>query len=213
MKFVNNFITQLTPLLFYSFGGYLVIKGNLTLGALVAALAAHKDLSSPWNELLNYYNQIQESALRWVVVTERFDPPGMIDEALFEGEPAEIPSLAGDLQLEDVTLRSHDGAVILKDITLTLPKGLTVAIADRERGGPPRHRRTADARGAALGRVDPGARATILQRLHQSVIAARIGYASSRPFVAQGSFGAERDGPADGAPATIVADAARMNKL
>ena len=25
---------------------------SLTLGALVAALAAHKDLSAPWNELL-----------------------------------------------------------------------------------------------------------------------------------------------------------------
>ena len=43
MKFVNNFITQLTPLMFFAFGGYLVIQGDLTVGALVAALAAHKD--------------------------------------------------------------------------------------------------------------------------------------------------------------------------
>jgi len=57
MKFINNFITQLTPFLFYAVGGYLVINGQISLGALVAALAAYKDLSSPWKELLAYYNQ------------------------------------------------------------------------------------------------------------------------------------------------------------
>ena len=54
MKFLNNFLNQLTPLFFYSVGGYLVIKGQITVGALVAALAAYKDLSSPWKELLAY---------------------------------------------------------------------------------------------------------------------------------------------------------------
>ncbi len=189
MKFVNNFITQLTPLLFYSFGGFLVIHGDLSLGALVAALAAHKDLSAPWNELLAYYNQVQEAALRWVVVIERFDPPGMIDEAIFEGEPAEIPSLAGDLELADVTLRGADDAVILKDITLTIPQGMSVAIGveneeDRRAIAELLTRETAPAAGTIrLAGHD-------LSQLHQSVLAARVGYASSRPFVTQGTFGA-----------------------
>ena len=44
VKFLNNFIAQLTPFFFYSIGGYLVIRGNLSFGALVAVLAAYKDL-------------------------------------------------------------------------------------------------------------------------------------------------------------------------
>ena len=72
MKFLNNLITQLTPFLFYSVGGYLVIRGDITVGALVAALAAYKDLSAPWKELLFFYNQVQDMSLRWKVVTERF---------------------------------------------------------------------------------------------------------------------------------------------
>ena len=32
--------------------GYFVIQGNLSFGALVAVLAAYKDLASPWKELL-----------------------------------------------------------------------------------------------------------------------------------------------------------------
>ncbi len=200
MKFVNNLITQLTPLLFYSFGGYLVIHGDLTLGALVAALAAHKDLSSPWNELLAYYNQMQEAALRWVVVTERFDPPGMIDEALFEGEPAQIPSLSGDLQLEDVTLRSQDGAVILKDITLTLPKGESIAIAIENEE---------DRRAIAelLTREAPPSAGSIRVAGHVSCRAAPGGGCRAhrlRQFAAlrgRGQLRAECDGPADGASA------------
>ena len=38
--------------------------GEITVGALVAALAAYKDLSNPWKELLAYYNQTQDMALR-----------------------------------------------------------------------------------------------------------------------------------------------------
>ena len=209
MKFVNNFITQLTPLLFYSFGGYLVIIGDLSLGSLVAALAAHKDLSTPWNELLNYYNQVQEAALRWTVVTERFAPGGMLDEALISDEPAETPRLAGDLELADVTLRNAEGAVILRDISITIPQGRTVAIAAESEE---------DRRAIAelLTREAQPSSGTIrvaghdLAKLHQTVIAGRIGYASSRPFVVQGSFGANvmtplMARPRLGAPTTSAA--------
>ena len=55
VKFLNNFIGQLTPFFFYSIGGYLVIRGGLSFGALVAVLAAYKDLASPWKELLDFY--------------------------------------------------------------------------------------------------------------------------------------------------------------
>ena len=93
MKFLNNLIGQMTPFAFYMAGGYLAIKGEITVGALVAALAAYKDLSSPWKELLMYYNQVQDMGLRWQIVTERFAPKTLVDDSLFEGEAEEIPSL------------------------------------------------------------------------------------------------------------------------
>ncbi len=57
VKFLNNFLNQMAPLLFYSIGGYLVIQGDLSVGALTAALAANKDMTAPWKELLDYYQQ------------------------------------------------------------------------------------------------------------------------------------------------------------
>ena len=40
LKGLYNFTSNLTPFFFFSIGGYLVVQGRLSLGALVAALAA-----------------------------------------------------------------------------------------------------------------------------------------------------------------------------
>lgn len=65
MKALNNFLTALTPLFFYSLGGYLVIQGDLSLGALVAALAAYKDFSTPLKELFSYYQSAEDARIRY----------------------------------------------------------------------------------------------------------------------------------------------------
>jgi ABC-type multidrug transport system fused ATPase/permease subunit len=65
MKAMTNFLTALTPFFFYSIGGWLVIEGSLTLGALVAALAAHKDFSAPLRELLRYYETREDVRIRY----------------------------------------------------------------------------------------------------------------------------------------------------
>lgn len=188
MKFINNFITQLTPFFFYAIGGYLTIKGEITVGALVAALAAYKDLSSPWKELLAYYNQSQDMSLRWATITERFAPDGMIDAELFDGEPETIPALDGDIELIGVTVRDQDGNAVLEDLNVRLPAGATIGIAaasDEDRR----------ALGELLTRelVPSGGKVLLsgldLATLHQSVIATRIGHATSRPVMFRGSFG------------------------
>lgn len=188
MKFLNNFITQLTPFFFYAVGGYLAINGQITVGALVAALAAYKDLSSPWNELLTYYNQTQDMALRWEVVIERFAPRGMIDADLFEGEPAEIPHLKGPVKLDHVTVRGPDGTLLLEDINLEIPPGSRVAIQI-----PNQSERTAMAE-LLTREVSPSrGRVTMagydLAGLHQSVLAARVGYAHAHPYLFRGTIG------------------------
>lgn len=188
MKFLNNFINQLTPFFFYSVGGYLAIKGEITVGALVAALAAYKDLSSPWKELLAYYNQSQDMALRWEVVTERFAPDTLVEEQLFEGTPETIPSLKGDIKINNVTVRDEDGQAVLDDINLTIPQGARVAVKT-------------DNESAAQAFADLLTREVIPQRgsveiaghglntLHQVTLANCIGYAHSNPNILQGTLG------------------------
>ena len=188
MKFLNNMIGHLTPFMFYSAGGYLAIRGEITVGALVAALSAYKDLSSPWKELLTYYNQVQDMSLRWQVVTDRFAPRNMIDEELFEGEPASLPHLFGKIELRDVTVRDQDGNIVLEDINLEIPPRARVAVQsdkpiERSALAELLVRETLPARGEVILSGHP------INELHQAVIAARIGYANSRPYLFDGTLG------------------------
>ncbi len=188
MKFLNNFINQLTPFFFYSVGGYLAIRGEITVGALVAALAAYKDLSSPWKELLAYYNQTQDMSLRWEVVTERFAPKTLVDESLFDGVPDEMPRLNGDIELTNVTVDDEDGNMVLEDITLLIPAGARVAIKTT-------NETAAHAIADVLTREVVPKRGSVtiggkpLNALHQDVVGNRIGYAHSNPYIFQGSLG------------------------
>lgn len=188
MKFLNNMIGHLTPFMYYSAGGYLAIQGQITVGALVAALSAYKDLSSPWKELLDYYNSVQDMSLRWEVVTERFAPKNMIPEDLFEGEPSSIPHLYGTIELRDVTVRDPDGNIVLENISLTIPPKSRVAIQcakpiERTALAELLLRETLPSSGEVVIAGHP------LNTLHQAVIAARIGYANSHPYLFDGTLG------------------------
>ncbi len=188
MKFLNNFINQLTPFFFYAIGGYLAIIGEITVGALVAALAAYKDLSSPWKELLGYYNLTQDMALRWQTVTERFTSQTLVDDSLYEGTPESIPNLKGDIVLNDITVRDDSGNTILEDINMTIPHGTTVAIETSSEEvastlGDVFTREVIPYRGSISFADQP------LSTMHQVVVSSQIGYAHSRPAFFQGTLG------------------------
>ena len=211
MKFLNNFITQLTPFFFYAVGGYLAIKGEITVGALVAALAAYKDLSNPWKELLLYYNQTQDMALRWDVVNERFAPSHMIDKDLFEGEADEIPHLHGDIELANVSVRNASGDMVLRNISLNIPAGSKVALqvgnqTERTLLSEVLTREINPTRGQiTIAGQD-------LAGLHQAVVAARIGYAQAQPYLFQGNVGSNLLMPLRTSPKTVLWDPKHIDR-
>ena len=127
MKFLNNTIGQITPFLFYLFGGYLVIKGDLTIGALVAAIGAYKDLTSPWRELLNFYQLHEDSKIKYQQIIELFNP-GELD-IVDEVEPADTPAhLSGDLEISNLSWRNDSGETVLSGINLRVKQGEMIAI-------------------------------------------------------------------------------------
>jgi len=138
VKFLNNFFSQVTPFFFYAIGGYLVIQGSLSIGALVAVLAAYKDIYGPWKELLNYYQTMEDARVRYTILTEQFAPAGMLPEARtqapFEMSP-DAPSAMSPAQASDPADPSPDsrltlnaGVVELDDGTRPLD-GATITVA------------------------------------------------------------------------------------
>src|SRR6266851_277978 len=126
VKFLNNFIAQLTPFFFYSIGGYLVItgggrEGTLTFGALVAVLAAYKDLASPWTELLNFYQLQQDAKIKYEQVVEQFQPEGLIDDRRQLDPPEIIPPLTGEVSATNLSLAEDERVRILDALTFAFP--------------------------------------------------------------------------------------------
>lgn len=65
MKALYNMIGHMTPLLYLSVGGWLVIEGELTVGALVAALAAYREAAGPLRELFSFYMRWADARVRY----------------------------------------------------------------------------------------------------------------------------------------------------
>src|SRR5919206_5359418 len=104
VKFLNNFLSQVTPFLFYTLGGYLVIVGRLDIGALVAVIAAYKDLPGPVKELIDWDQQRMDVEIKYQQVVEQFT-----DE---EVAPAEMQALIAAPDLP------RDGRLRVSSLTL-----------------------------------------------------------------------------------------------
>ena len=135
VKFLNNTLNQVTPFFFFAIGGYLVIRGSLSAGALVAVVAAYKDMSAPWKELLDYYQQFQDTKIKYDQVVEQFEPEGMFDERLMLEEPAVIPHLTGEMSLTNVTLIEDDRMRVVDGVSANIPLDRSVAILGPSGGG------------------------------------------------------------------------------
>ncbi len=105
VKFLNNFLAQVTPFFFYSVGGYFVIKGELSLGALVAVLGAYKDILDPWKELLAWYSTKEDVRIKYEQIVSQFEPPGLIDSKLISDPVAKVPPLAGEIAATGLRLQ------------------------------------------------------------------------------------------------------------
>jgi len=108
IKFLNNFLAQVTPFFFYLVGGIFVIRGDLTIGALVAVLAAYKDLASPWSELLKYYQMKEDIRVKYTQIIEQFHPPDMFDQALLDGDVREAKALSGPVLASNVSFSEDE---------------------------------------------------------------------------------------------------------
>jgi ABC-type multidrug transport system fused ATPase/permease subunit len=134
-KFLNNFLTQLTPFFFYAMGGYFVITGQLSFGALVAVIAAYKEMSDPWKELLDFYQDQQDVAIKYEQVMQQFDVANMLDRHMLLERPATVPHLTGDVIASGIAYQDSDGVSRLEGVSFSFPLATQVAIVGSSNSG------------------------------------------------------------------------------
>jgi putative ABC transport system ATP-binding protein len=186
-KFLNNFLGQLTPFFFLSIGGYLVIRDQLSVGALLAVLVAYKDLASPWNELLGFYQIFQTSKITYEQIVEQFQPAGMMDAGLLLEEPERVPPLTGEVVVTNLSLAEDGGSRVIDGISFSVPLDAHVAIIGQGGSGKnelalllARLIRPTSGR-VTIGGVD-------IATLPIAVTGRRIGYVGATPYLFAGTL-------------------------
>jgi len=188
VKFLNNFINQLTPFFFFSIGGYLVIIGDMSAGALLAALVAYKDMSAPWRELLNYYQQKEDIRIKYEQVVEQFMPQGMMEEKQQLEEPETIEPLSGQLVASNVSLTEDGKVAVIDSASFSFPLTEHVAIVGPSGSGK-------DALAMLIARLlmPTSGQITVdgrdLTALPEAIIGRRFAYVGGNAYVFSASLG------------------------
>ena len=128
VKFLNNFLSQLTPFIFYSVGGILALRGSLDIGALVAVIAAYKDLPGPVRDLINWEQQRNDVQIKYEQVIEQFQSGELIDPGLQDPDADDGKPLEGDIVFSSVSLADESDNNVIEGVSLKLPIEQSTAI-------------------------------------------------------------------------------------
>jgi putative ABC transport system ATP-binding protein len=136
IKFLNNFLSQLGPFLFYLVGGTLVIKGSLDIGTLVAVIAAYKDLPSPIKELIDWDQQRMDVQIKYTQVVEQFTVEDIAPPELQAPIAApQLPAPAGVLRVSGLTLAGEAGTKLIDGVSFSVGLDQHVAILGSHAAG------------------------------------------------------------------------------
>ena len=180
VKFLNNFLAQVTPFFFYAVGGYFAIRGELSIGQLVAVIAAYKDLPGPIKELLDWYLEKQDAQIKYEQVVEQFRADRLIEPTAHA--PGEPPPLKGEIEVREATVADDTGARLLDAVSFVVPTGRHVAFAGPPGGGK-------EAAAALIARQMAARSGTItlagqpLEALPQSITGRRIAYVGQDSYL------------------------------
>ncbi len=128
VKFLNNLLAQITPFVFYAGGGLLAISGRLDIGALVAVIAAYKDLPGPIKELIDWDQQRADVQIKYDQVIEQFQPPNLIAPEHQSLDNERGDALEGELVASALALVDENNLKLLDSVSFSVSSRQHVAI-------------------------------------------------------------------------------------
>lgn len=125
IKTTNNYFVGLGPFIVFVYGGYLVMNGQLALGAMVAFLSAQEKLFDPWKELIDFYQTYQDAKVRYYRTMNYFN--SVPDFSLAPLQEPKV-ALGGDIEVNNLAFTTSDGHRLINEISFSLAAGEHLAV-------------------------------------------------------------------------------------
>jgi putative ABC transport system ATP-binding protein len=188
VKFLNNFLAQLTPFFFYAIGGYFALRGTLDIGQLVAVINAYRELPPPLKELIDWDQQRLDVQVKYDQVTQHFAEerlaPVLAGSVIDEKDDT---PLTGTLTAEDLRVSDPHGGMILDGASFTFDLPAHVALVSEGSAA-------ASVAARLIAKRMPGFSGCIrigerdLMQIPTAVAGQRIAYAGVDPILFPGSI-------------------------
>lgn len=114
------------------YGGYRVMQGALTLGALVAFIQYSQSLFQPIRDISDKYNVLQAAVVASHRIFKTLDLPIAI---LPPAKPLKADRARGRIEFQDVWFAYKDEDWVLKDVSFTVEPGQSIALVGHTGSG------------------------------------------------------------------------------
>ncbi|QVV67050.1 ABC transporter transmembrane domain-containing protein [Synechococcus sp. LA31] len=127
-------LQKLSQLMVLWVGATLVLKGELTLGQLIAFRIISGYVTQPLLRLSNIWQNIQELRVSFERLADVVDTPE--ESSAADKAKIPLPPLKGEVQFDDLQFRFQAGSPqVLKNINLTIPAGTFVGVVGQSGSG------------------------------------------------------------------------------
>ena len=120
------------PMLIYFYGGYLFVKGEITIGSIIAFVALLGRLYSPVSQLSNIHIDVTRSLALFQRIFEYFDQKQEIEDKL---EATSLELILGRVDFEKVYFSYNSRVQVLEDISFSVNPGTMVALVGSSGAG------------------------------------------------------------------------------
>jgi len=125
-------LSNLNVAILCGIGGWLAIRGMVTIGTIAAFITYSRRFAEPLRQLSNLYNQIQGALAGAERIFESLDTaPDQTDYPL----ALELPRVVGEVQLEHVTFSYVPGVPVLQDVCIHARPGERIALVGHTGAG------------------------------------------------------------------------------
>lgn len=106
------------------YGGWLIMREQMTIGTLVAFMAYHMRLLSPIQTLIGMTSGLASARVSLARIFELFDTPAEVQDT---PRPVAFDRVRDSIRFENVSMR-YDRAPVLSGVSLEIPAGIFCAI-------------------------------------------------------------------------------------